>query len=102
MSLKEENTQFMLRWYNEVWNNSNEDLIDEMFHPECSALGLGDEPVIGSDGFKEVYRFLMPITKIFTSMCTRYLSTATTRLPFAPSPLIISQPMPRLNFPAHP
>lgn len=57
MSLKEENTAFMHRWYNEVWNNSNEDLIDEMFHPECRALGLGEEPVIGSEGFKEVYRF---------------------------------------------
>jgi predicted ester cyclase len=57
MSLKEQHTEFVLRWYNEVWNNNNEALISEMLHPECNALGLGEEPVIGSDGFKEVHRF---------------------------------------------
>ena len=57
MSLKEQHTQFILRWYNEVWNNNNEAMIDEMIHAECSALGLGEEPVIGPESFKEVHRF---------------------------------------------
>jgi ketosteroid isomerase-like protein len=50
-----QNAEFMLRWYNEVWNKENENAIDEMFHPEGKAHGLGAEPVIGAAGFKVFY-----------------------------------------------
>jgi len=45
----------MLRWYNEVWNNDNESAIDEMFHHEGKAHGLGADAVIGIAGFKTFY-----------------------------------------------
>jgi predicted ester cyclase len=50
-----ENKDFMLRWFDEVWNKSNEKAIDEMLHAECSAFGLGAEPVVGPEKFKLFY-----------------------------------------------
>lgn len=46
----------MVRWFNEVWNKGNESAIDEMFHPEGKAYGLGAEPLIGPEAFKPFYR----------------------------------------------
>lgn len=50
------NKAMMLRWYDELWNNGNEAIIDELMHPQGRAFGLGPEPVIGPEGFKQFYR----------------------------------------------
>ena len=47
---------FMHRWYNELWNNSNENVIDEMLHPDCKAYGLGAEPIYGREQFRLFYK----------------------------------------------
>jgi len=54
--MSEQNKKLVLRWYDEVWNNSDENAIDEMMHPEGNAFGLGAEPLIGPDGFKPFYK----------------------------------------------
>jgi len=43
--MSDQNSAVVLRWFNEVWNNSNEHAIDEMFHPDGKAHGLGSEPL---------------------------------------------------------
>jgi predicted ester cyclase len=53
--MSNQHKESMLRWYNEVWNNSNENVIDEMMHPEAKAYGLGAEPLIGPSEFKPFY-----------------------------------------------
>ena len=50
------NKAMMLRWYDELWNNGNESIIDELMHVQSRAFGLGPEPVIGPEGFKVFYR----------------------------------------------
>ena len=47
---------FMVRWYDELWNNENESTIHEMLHPGAKAFGLGAELVVGPDEFKIFYR----------------------------------------------
>jgi len=54
--MSEQNKKFILRWFDEVWNNSNENVIDELMHPEAKAFGLGPEPLIGPAGFKPFYK----------------------------------------------
>ena len=49
------NSAVVLRWFNEVWNNSNEHAIDKMFHPDGKAHGLGNEPLRLQE-FKAFYR----------------------------------------------
>ena len=82
--MSNQNEEFMLRWYEEVWNNNNENVIDEMMHPEAEAFGLGAEPLIGPAGFKPFYNAFnnaysdvnVTVDKIFTdgnyviSLCT--------------------------------
>lgn len=43
------------RWFEEVWNQGNEELIDELF-PDGIANGLGEEKIRGSNGYKPFYR----------------------------------------------
>ncbi len=54
--MPDQKRDIVLRWYNEVWNNSNESAIDEMLHPEVEAFGLGPESMIGTENFKLFYR----------------------------------------------
>jgi len=54
--MSNQHKEFMLRWYDEVWNNSNESAIDEMMHPEAKAFGLGADPLIGPGEFKPFYK----------------------------------------------
>lgn len=55
-----ENKAFVLRWFEEVWNQGREDLIDEMRAPGAVATGLGESPAEsrGTDAFKTFYRNL--------------------------------------------
>jgi predicted SnoaL-like aldol condensation-catalyzing enzyme len=50
------NKALMMSWYDELWNNGDELIIDELMHPQSRAFGLGPEPVIGAEGFKRFYR----------------------------------------------
>lgn len=54
--MNNENKEFILRWYDEVWNKGNENAISEMFHPEGKAYGLGPEPLVGDKEFIKFYR----------------------------------------------
>ena len=54
--MSNQNKEIMLRWYDEVWNNGNENVIDEIMHPDAKAFGLGAEPLIGPLGFKPFYK----------------------------------------------
>jgi len=49
---------FMVRWFNEVWNQGDEKAIDRLFHREGKAHGLGAQPLIGPEQFKPYYRAL--------------------------------------------
>ncbi|GAC1308395.1 MAG: hypothetical protein NVSMB24_22000 [Mucilaginibacter sp.] len=56
MNQQVQNKAFVLRWYDQLWNSGNEDIIDEMIHEQCRAFGLGPGPVIGPEEFKRFYR----------------------------------------------
>jgi steroid delta-isomerase-like uncharacterized protein len=46
------------RWFEEVWNQQREDVIDEMLHEDCIAHGLTDEggnTLRGPGGFKTLF-----------------------------------------------
>jgi predicted SnoaL-like aldol condensation-catalyzing enzyme len=55
MNKQVQNKALMLRWYDQLWNNGNEAIIDELMHPQCRAFGLGPEPAIGPEGFRRFY-----------------------------------------------
>ena len=53
-----ENVTILHRWFEEVWNKGNAELIDEMIAPECVAHGLEDpsgNPVRGPEEFKKFF-----------------------------------------------
>jgi len=54
--MSELNKTLILRWYDEVWNQGNEQFIDEFLHSEVKAHGLGPEPLVGPHAFKPFYR----------------------------------------------
>lgn len=56
MNTQVRNKALILRWYDQLWNNGDESIIDELMHPQCRAFGLGPEAVIGPAGFKQFYR----------------------------------------------
>jgi steroid delta-isomerase-like uncharacterized protein len=54
-----ENETLIRRWFEEVWNNKREDVIDEMFDTDGVANGLNDaegNPLRGPEGFKTLHR----------------------------------------------
>lgn len=48
--------EFIHRWFEEVWNNKREDVIDEMLAADGVGYGLGPEPVMGPENFKAFHR----------------------------------------------
>ena len=55
----------MIRWFNELWNENNENTIDEILHHEVEAHGLGGAPLIGTEAFREFYKaFIATYTDI--------------------------------------
>jgi len=47
------------RWFEEVWNQKREDVINELMHEDCIAHGLTDErgnSLRGPEGFKSLFR----------------------------------------------
>src|SRR5665213_1134037 len=56
MNTQVRNKALMLRWYDQLWNNGDESIIDELMHPQCRAFGLGPAAVIGPAGFRQFYQ----------------------------------------------
>jgi hypothetical protein len=54
--MSNQNKTLMLRWYDEVWNNGNEKVIDEILHADVKAHGLAPEPLVGPHAFKPFYK----------------------------------------------
>ena len=57
--MAEEYETFIHKWFEEVWNNKNEDAIEEMMSEDCIANGLSGpdgNPLRGHDGFKTLHR----------------------------------------------
>ena len=50
------NAEFIHRWFDEVWNNKNEDAIDEMLAADGVGYGLGGENIVGPENFKVFQR----------------------------------------------
>lgn len=52
------NRALIQRWFEEVWNQSKESAIDELFHPQGKVHGFPDPSsiLIGPEGFKTVHR----------------------------------------------
>jgi steroid delta-isomerase-like uncharacterized protein len=55
-----ENKAVIHRWFEEVWNQGREELIDELRTPDAVGFGLGETPVAvqGASGFKVFYHNL--------------------------------------------
>jgi hypothetical protein len=68
MNKQVRNKALMLRWYDQLWNNGDEAIIDELMHAQCRAFGLGPEPVIGAAGFKQFYRVLFQAIHVLASL----------------------------------
>jgi len=51
------NTQLLKYWFDEVWNNANEKVIDEVLHPAAVIHGLQtDAAKSGPEAFKPFYQ----------------------------------------------
>jgi ketosteroid isomerase-like protein len=52
------------RWFEEVWNNENEDFIDQLMSPDVISHGLGPD-TMGREHFHEFYRrFREPFSSV--------------------------------------
>jgi predicted ester cyclase len=49
-------SEFMNRWFEEVWNNQDESAIDQMFAEDGIGHGLAAEPIVGPENFKTFHR----------------------------------------------
>lgn len=49
-------SEFMHRWFEEVWNNKNEAAIEELFAEDGIGYGLGAENIVGPEQFKVFHR----------------------------------------------
>jgi len=57
--MSEENKQLIRRWFDEVWNNGRDDVIEELFDENGIAHGLGDDPahpIKGPSGYRPFYQ----------------------------------------------
>ena len=54
LSLPDLNRHLVLRWFEEVWNQSRRETIFELLSPEC-VIHDGDTPIRGHDGFAAFY-----------------------------------------------
>jgi steroid delta-isomerase-like uncharacterized protein len=57
--MDEDNRAVIQRWFEEVWNKKREEAIDELFHEEGVAHGLGGDAggdLRGPEGFKPFFR----------------------------------------------
>ena len=57
--MSEKNKQLIRRWFDEVWNNGRDDVIEELFDENGIAHGLGDDPsnpIKGPSGYRPFYQ----------------------------------------------
>jgi len=66
-STESQNKAFVRRWFEEVWNQGREDLIDEMRAPDAVATGLG-ESVAESRGTREFKIFYRNLRAAFPDL----------------------------------
>ena len=63
--MSEQNIALVHRWFAEVWNKGNEEVIDELFAQDGLAHGLGPQPIRGPAEFKQMHRaFLASFSEI--------------------------------------
>ena len=48
--------EFIHRWFEEVWNNKREEVVDEMLAEDGIGYGLGAENIVGPENFKVFHR----------------------------------------------
>ncbi|HEV3197911.1 MAG TPA: ester cyclase [Bryobacteraceae bacterium] len=55
-----ENKALICRWFEEVWNQGREEVIEELRAPDAVGFGLGETPAVvhGASGFKVFYHNL--------------------------------------------
>jgi steroid delta-isomerase-like uncharacterized protein len=56
--MSEENKQVLRRWFDELWNNGRDEVIDELFDENGIAHGLSDDPsqpIKGPNDFRTFY-----------------------------------------------
>ncbi|HWD38310.1 MAG TPA: ester cyclase [Fimbriimonas sp.] len=53
--MAETNLERYHRWFEEVWNQGNEDTIDELLSESSTGHGLGSEPVMGPAAFRQFW-----------------------------------------------
>ena len=56
--MSEENKQLIRRWFDEVWNNGRDEVIEELFDENGVAHGLSDDPsnpIKGPSGYRPFY-----------------------------------------------
>jgi predicted ester cyclase len=56
--IEETNSRLLRRWFQEVWNDRKEAVIDELMPPDVKAYGLDDNPV-DREGFRATWRFFL-------------------------------------------
>lgn len=49
------------RWFQRVWSNEEEEAIDDMLVPDTHAAGLGSQPRVGPEQFKEFHRCFLKL-----------------------------------------
>ncbi|GAB2967427.1 hypothetical protein GCM10027048_42660 [Hymenobacter coalescens] len=55
--MRDVHSTLLFRWFNEVWNQGHEAVIDELVHPEATIHGLASEDARrGPAAFREFYR----------------------------------------------
>lgn len=88
--MAKEKVTILRRWFEEVWNKGNAELIDEMLAPECIAFGLNDPsatrvaiPSTGRKNSRNSFLALAAPSRISTSMCRKRFPTMTSSPPFS-------------------
>jgi predicted ester cyclase len=49
------NTELVHRWFEQLWNQGNEAVIEEIMTADCVAHGLGGPDVVGPEAFRQFY-----------------------------------------------
>ena len=52
-------------WFHRVWTNEDSNAIDELFIPDGEARGLGANPMVGPEGFKQFHSALRGLLSDF-------------------------------------
>lgn len=56
MTAEYDSIALVYRWFEEVWNQGREDVIDELYASDGKAWGVGDAFLEGPESFKQMHR----------------------------------------------